>query len=60
METEAYVGTTANSTSYDGIDIYYGLGLSINRDNLTLGIDYLEHDMYYDAKSISASLKYNF
>ena len=60
METEAYVGTTASSTSYDGIDIYYGLGLSINRDNLTLGIDYLEHDMYYDAKSISASLKYNF
>ena len=60
METEAYVGTTASSTSYDGIDIYYGLGLSINRDNLTLGLDYLEHDMYYDAKSISASLKYNF
>lgn len=60
METEAYVGTTASSTSYDGIDIYYGLGLSINRDNLTLGLDYLEHDMYYDAKSISTSLKYNF
>ena len=29
-------------------------------DNLTLGLEYLEHDMYYDAKMMSASLKYNF
>ena len=60
METEASAGSTASTISYDGIDTYYGFGLGFNSDNLTLGLEYLEHDMYYDAKTMSASLKYNF
>lgn len=60
IETEAYVGTRASSTSYDDIDTYMGIGFSLNQGNLNLGLDYLEHNMYYDAETISASLKYNF
>ena len=59
-EHDVVPGTNNAGTNYDGYDTYYGLGLGINTDNLTLSVEYLKHDMYYDAKSISASLKYNF
>ena len=59
-EHDVIAGTNNAGTNYDGYDTYYGLGLGFNSDNLTLGIEYLKHDMYYDAETISASLKYNF
>ena len=59
-EHEVIPGTNIAGTNYDGIDTYMGFGIGLNKGNLNLGLDYLEHDMYYDAKSISASLKYNF
>ena len=59
-EHDVIPGTNNAGTNYDGIDTYMGFGFSLNQGNLNLGLDYLEHDMYYDAKSISASLKYNF
>jgi hypothetical protein len=59
-EHDVVSGTNNAGTNYDGYDTYYGLGLGINTDNLTLSAEYLKHDMYYDAETISASLKYNF
>jgi hypothetical protein len=59
-EHDVVPGTNNAATNYDGYDTYYGLGLGFNSDNLTVGIEYLKHDMYYDAETISASLKYNF
>ena len=59
-EHDVVPGTNNAGTNYDGYDTYYGLGLGINTDNLTLSAEYLKHDMYYDAETISASLKYNF
>jgi hypothetical protein len=59
-EHDVIAGTNNAGTNYDGIDTYMGFGIGLNKGNLNLGLDYLEHDMYYDAKSISASLKYNF
>ena len=59
-EHDVVPGTNNSGTNYDGYDTYYGLGLGFNSDNLTFGIEYLKHDMYYDAETISASLKYNF
>ena len=50
-------GAHVVGTNYD---TYYSLGLGFNSDNLTFGIEYLKHDMYYDAETISALLKYNF
>ena len=31
-----------------------------NQENFTVSIEHQDHDMYYDAKSTSASLKYSF
>tara|TARA_B100001059_G_scaffold64990_1_gene61164 strand:- start:141 stop:395 length:255 start_codon:yes stop_codon:yes gene_type:complete len=59
-EHDVVPGTNNVGTNYDGYDTFYGLGLGINTDNLTLSAEYLKHDMYYDAETISASLKYNF
>ena len=59
-EHDVIAGTNNAGTNYGGYDTYYGLGLGFNSDNLALGIEYLKHDMYYDAETISASLKYNF
>lgn len=53
-------GSRDNSHYYNGIDRYHGLGVGINQENFTFSIEYQDHDMYYDAKSASASLKYNF
>ena len=53
-------GSRDLSFYYDGIDTYHGFGIGFNQENFTVSIEYQDHDMYYDAKSISASLKYNF
>lgn len=53
-------GSNIASTTYDGINTYTGFGFGLNKNNLDLRLDYSKHDMYYDAKAISASLTYNF
>ena len=53
-------GSRDNSFYYDGIDTYHGFGIGFNQKNFTVSIEHQDHDMYYDAKSTSASLKYNF
>ena len=60
FETDIFLGANPTFNTYEGVDVYHGIGLGHDRGNLSLSVDYLEHDMYYDAKSISASLKYNF
>ena len=53
-------GNNYYSTEYKGTDIYYGVGASYKIKSFTAEIEYLEHDMYYDAKSLTGALKYNF
>ena len=60
FETDIILGSKPTFNTYEGVDVYHGIGLGHDRGNLSLSVDYLEHDMHYDAKSISASLKYNF
>ena len=45
---------------YKGTDIYYGVGAGYKYKGFNLEIEYLEHEMYYDAKSFTGALKYNF
>ena len=59
-EETSIPGDRLRSHYYDGIDTYHGIGIGYNHENLTLSIEHQDHDMYYDAKSTSASLKYNF
>ena len=47
-------------TEYEGTDIYYGIGVGYHDKSFTAEIGYLEHDMYYDAKSFTGEIKYNF
>tara|TARA_B100000787_G_scaffold34373_1_gene23766 strand:- start:246 stop:1673 length:1428 start_codon:yes stop_codon:yes gene_type:complete len=51
---------SATAYDYDGIDSYKGIGLSYNSNNISLAIEYLEHNMYYGAESMAGSIKYNF
>ena len=59
-EEDSIPGARNSSNYYNGIDTYHGLGVGIKSGNLALSVEYLDHDMYYDAKSTSASLKYKF
>ena len=60
VENDFWPGTNWSRTEYDGTDIYYGVGASYKINSFTAEIGYLEHDMYYDAKSFTGALKYNF
>lgn len=53
-------GVSSTVVDHTGIDPYYGLGISTNYNNFDFDISYLEHDMFYDAKSLGASLSYKF
>jgi hypothetical protein len=59
-EHDVITGTNIASATYTGLDTYKGLGIGLDRNNLTISLEYLEHNMYYDAESMAASLKYNF
>jgi len=59
-EETSVPGNRLRSHYYDGIDSYHGFGIGFNQKNFTVSIEHQDHDMYYDAKSTSASLKYNF
>ena len=58
-EVYSYSGV-ASTHEYKGTDIYYGFGIGYLNKGFTAEIEYLEHDMYYDAKSYVGTLKYNF
>lgn len=55
------IGTSSGDWyKYYGTDTYQGLGLGIKKQNFEFGINYLEHNMYYDAESLTANISYNF
>lgn len=55
------IGTSSGDwKKYYGIDSYKGLGFGIKKQNFEFGINYLDHKMYYDAKSTIANISYNF
>jgi hypothetical protein len=58
-EITSYSGSVSNS-EYKGTDIYYGVGAGYKFSGFSAEIEYLEHEMYYNAKSFSGALKYNF
>jgi hypothetical protein len=60
-ERDFIPGTNNATTDYAGSDFYKGIAVGLlSEGNFSMEIEYLEHDMYYDAESIGASLKYNF
>lgn len=50
----------ADWRNYYGTDRYTGYGVGFKKNNLELGVETLKHNMYYNAESVSVSLKYNF
>ena len=58
-EITSYSGSAYNY-EYKGTDIYYGVGAGYKFSGFSAEIEYLEHEMYYNAKSFSGALKYNF
>ncbi len=59
VDITSYSGAVT-TYEYKGTDIYYGIGGGYKNNNFSAEIEYLEHDMYYDANSFTAALKYNF
>jgi hypothetical protein len=59
-ETDFIPGQNLSTTDYSGVDDFYSIGLGIDYNNLTFGIEHSKHDMYYDATSKSIYAKYNF
>ena len=53
-------GTNYATNDYSGIDPYVGFGIGLKEGNFSMEVEYLEHDMYYDAKSFTTSFKYIF
>lgn len=53
-------GANDPANDYSGIDPYMGIGAGLKRDNFSMEVEYLEHEMYYDAQSFTASVKYIF
>ena len=60
VENDFWPGTNYSRTEYKGTDLYYGVGASYKIKSFTAEIGYLEHNMYYDAKSLTGEIKYNF
>jgi hypothetical protein len=59
-ELDFIAGTNNSTNDYSGIDPYKAIGAGLKRDNFSMEVEYLEHDMYYDAESFTASVKYIF
>lgn len=60
QEVQFGVGTNFTRDNYSGYDSYWGVGLSIEQDNIIFGTEYLKHQMYYDARALTGFLTYNF
>ncbi len=59
-EATVTAGSSTSVVDHTGMDPYYGIGISTSYDNFDLSVSYLDHDMFYDAKSLGASLNYKF
>jgi hypothetical protein len=59
-ETDYIPETNISTYDYSGVDDFYSIGLEIDYNNLTFGIEHSKHYMYYDATSKSLYAKYNF
>ena len=59
-ELDVVPGTNNATTNYSGIDFYKGIGVGLKEGNFSMEVEYLEHNMYYDAESFTASVRYNF
>ena len=59
-ETDFIPGNNLNTNNYTGIDDFYSVGIGLEHNNFTFGVEHSVHDMYYDAKSKSVYAKYNF
>ena len=56
------ISNSGSATNYEheGTDLYYGIGAGYKYKDFSVEIEYLEHEMYFDAKSFTGALKYNF
>ena len=59
-ETTLTVGTSTSANDYSGASKMYGMGGTIQKNNLNFSFEYQDFDMYYHAKSFGASLSYKF
>ena len=59
-ETDFIPGNNLNTNNYTGIDDFYSVGIGLEHNNFTFGVEHSVHDMYYDATSKSVYAKYNF
>ena len=59
-ETTLTVGTSTSASDYSGASKMYGMGGTIQKNNLNFSFEYQDFDMYYHAKSFGASLSYKF
>ena len=59
-ETVYSPGSNYGTSDYSDIDQFYSIGLGIDHNNFTFGVEHSKHDMYYDATSKSVYAKYNF
>ena len=59
-ETTVVAGSSTTVVDLTGHDPYFGLGIFTTNDNLSFSLSYLQHDMFYNAKSLGASVNYIF
>jgi len=59
-ETTLTVATSTAMNNYSGHDPFYGIGVTAQKNALSFSLEYQDYDMYYDAKSIGASISYKF
>ncbi len=59
-ETTLTAGSSNSADDYSGYDSVYGIGVTAQKNTLSFSLEYQDYDMYYDAKSIEASISYKF
>ncbi len=54
-------GNNQNMHEYQGKDMFYGIGLGAKvSNNFDISLNYKKYEMYYDAETLSASVRYLF
>ena len=59
-ETTLTAGSSTSVADYSGNDAFYGIGIAAQLNALGFSFEFQEYEMYYDAKSLTASLNYKF